>query len=391
MIDRDGSAPEPDVEALFALGGGRVSRGLERLKLARDARLHAGRVAVVLAVVTWLPLLVLAAIEGVAWGGAVQVPLVRDFLPYGQLLIAVPVLVLGELAVGRHLIRAVTELRISEVLDEKDAPVLDGALARAIQCWRGRSVNAVLLILTCIATVVSMWEAKEWLTGGWQVAGDGMTLAGWWYLLISLPVMRFLALRWMWRLLLWAWVLWRVSRLELHPRPTHPDRAGGLAFLGGTQAAFGVFVFAFGVQLSCLIADAVHFRDANLMAFREEVVTFVLIAVGALLLPLLVFAPKLMRAREDYLLFLSGSAHRGAGDLARKLRASGKGELPSDAVSGLSDFGILYENARLMRPVPMETQHVLGLVLAAVTPFLPLVFLVMPAREVLRTLTKLLV
>ena len=39
----------------------------------------------------------------------------------------------------------------------------------------------------------------------------------------------------------------------------------------------------------------------------------------------------------------------------------------------------------------METQHVLGLVLAAVVPFIPLIFLVMPAREVLRTLTKLLI
>ena len=117
MTDREPDHPAPDVEALFALGGGRVSRGLERLKLARDARLHAGRVAVLLAVVTWLPLLVLAAIEGVAWGGAVQVPFARDFLPYGQLLIAVPVLVLGELIVARHLMRSVTELRTSEVLD----------------------------------------------------------------------------------------------------------------------------------------------------------------------------------------------------------------------------------------------------------------------------------
>ena len=106
-----------------------------------------------------------------------------------------------------------------------------------------------------------------------------MTLAGWWYLLISLPVMRFLALRWLWRMMLWAWVLWRVSRLDLQPRPAHPDRAGGLAFLGGTQAAFGVFVFAFGVQLSCLIADAVHFRGAELTAFRGEVIAFVVIVV----------------------------------------------------------------------------------------------------------------
>ncbi len=391
MNDREPDLPVPDVEALFALGGGRVGRGLERVKLARDARLRAGRVAVLLAAVTWLPLLVLAAIEGVAWGGAVQVPFVRDFLPYGQLLIAVPVLVLGEVMVARHLMRAVAELRTSDILDSKDTPILEAVLAKTIQRWRGRSVNAVLLFLTCAASVVSFWEAKEWLTGGWQVAGDGMTLAGWWYLLVSLSVMRFLALRWLWRLLLWAWVLWRVSRLELHPRPAHPDRAGGLAFLGGTQAAFGIIVFAFGVQLSCLAADAVHFREANLTAFRGEMVAFVVIAVIVLLLPLVVFAPKLVRAREEYLLFLSGSAHRGAGDLARKLRAAREGELPANAVSGLSDFGTLYENARLMRPVPMETQHVLGLVLAAVVPFLPLIFLVMPAGEVLRTLVRLMI
>jgi len=347
--------------------------------------------AVLLAVVTWLPLLVLTAIEGVAWGGAVQVPFLRDYLPYGQFLIAVPVLVLGELTVSRYLILAVSGLRSPEVLDEKDAPALDAFIASAIERWRGRSVNLVLLVLTLVASGVSLWGAKEWLTGGWQVAGDGMTMAGWWYLVISLPVIRFLALRWLWRILLWAWVLWRVSRLELNPRPAHPDRAGGLAFLGGAQAAFGVFVFAFGVQLSCLAADAVRFRGANLVDLRGEMIAFVVIVVVILLLPLLVFAPKMIRAREQHLLFLSSRAHRGAGDLARKLRDTCDGELPSDAVSGLSDFGALYENARLMRPVPLEIRHVVMLVLAAVLPFLPLVFLVMPAREVLKTLAKLLI
>jgi hypothetical protein len=257
--------------------------------------------------------------------------------------------------------------------------------------WRGRTVNIVVLAITCTATVISLLGAREWLTGGWQVAGDGMTTAGWWYLLVSLPVMRFLALRWLWRMALWARLLWQVSRLELHPRPAHPDRAGGLAFLGGTQASFGFLVFAFGVQLSCLIADAVHFRGSALIAYRGEVVAFVVIAVVALLLPLLVFAPKMVRARQDHLLFLSDSAHRGAGDLERKLGSSPDGELPADAVSGLSDFSALYEHARLMRPVPLGIQHILALVLSAVVPFLPIVFLVMPAREVMQTLLRLLV
>jgi hypothetical protein len=44
-----------------------------------------------------------------------------------------------------------------------------------------------------------------------------------------------------------------------------------------------------------------------------------------------------------------------------------------------------------MRPVPLEIQHILALVLSAVVPFLPLVFLVMPAREVIQTLLRLLI
>jgi hypothetical protein len=124
MSEGGRSTPATDVEALFGLGVGRVSRGLERIQLARDARLHSGRVAVLLAAVTWLPLFILAAIESVAWGNAVHVPFLRDYLPYGQLLIAIPVLMIGEMTVGRHLIRSVAQLRTAEVLDSDERPAL---------------------------------------------------------------------------------------------------------------------------------------------------------------------------------------------------------------------------------------------------------------------------
>ena len=149
MTDREAPISAPDVEAMFTLGGGRVSRSIERLRLTRGGRLLTGRVAMLLATLTWMPLLLLAALEGVAWGGSVQVPLVEDFLAYGQLLIAVPVLLLGELTVARHLARAVAELRTSDVLGSKDMPTLDAILATTVRRWRGRSVNIVLLILTC--------------------------------------------------------------------------------------------------------------------------------------------------------------------------------------------------------------------------------------------------
>jgi hypothetical protein len=389
MTDQSKLAPEIDIESRFLLGGGRIAKGLERARLARGERLRVGRTAVLAAAITWLPLLILAAAEGVAWGDGVKVPLLKDFLPYGQFLLAVPILVLGESFVGSSLGQAAAELRRSDILAPKDTPSFDALLKTAVARWRGWSVNLVFIGLIAVATVASLRGAPKWLTGGWQVAGDRLTLPGWWYLLISFSLLRFLALRWLWRLLLWAWVLWRASRLDLRPRPTHPDRAGGLAFLGATQAAFSLLVFAVGVQLSCLIADAVCYRSANLMAFRSQLVVFALIAVVFLMLPLLVFAPQLARARKAGLVFLSGSGYSGAEHLERQLRSSRSGELPANDVSGLSDFGVLYENARQMSPVPMELRDIATILIAAVLPFVPLVFLVMPAQDVFRAVRNL--
>jgi hypothetical protein len=392
MADEERSPLVTDLASFFSPVGGRVNRNLERLRLAKGDRLHAGRVAMALTAAAWLPLLLLAIVEGVAWGSGVQVPLLRDFLPYGQFVVAIPVLVFGEVIARRRLGSAIAELRGSGVLPPDSIPALDSILRRALGLGRGRLVDLVILVLTMGAAVISLFEAKVWLTGGWQVAGDGMTMAGWWYLLVSLPVMRFLALRWLWRAVLWAWVLWRVARLELLPKPMHPDRAGGLAFLGEAQASFGVLVFAFGVQLSCLAADSVVFRGVDLMAYRGQLVAFLVTSVLVLLLPLLVFTPKLTRARDEHLVVLSGHGYRGAEYVGRRLESGTWGsDVPTVEISGLTDFGALYENARLMRPVPIDLRDVIMLVLAAVTPFLPLIFLVMPAREVVRALASLLV
>jgi hypothetical protein len=391
MSDQKRPAPELDPRSMFALGGGRIGQQLERMQAARGSRLSVGRLAVLSVAVTWLPLLVLGVIEGVAWGDMVRVPFLKDFLPYGQFLIAAPLLILGQVALGRRLGLAALELRQSDVLAPEDTPVLDALLVRAMGLWRGRGVDIGILLLTLTATVLSFWGTREYLTGAWQYDGTRVTMPGWWFLLVSQSVIRFLILQWVWRLVLWAWVLWRTSRLRLLPQPVHPDRAGGLAFLGGTQVAFGTLVFAFGVQLSCVTADAVRYHCADLMEYKGYVIAFVLVTITVLLAPLLVFAPKLARAREECLMFLTRSGYRAAHYLDRQLRASKEGALPTDDVSGLTDFGPLYENARLMRPVPMEWRHVTYLLLSAALPFVPLVFLVMPAKEVFETLVKLVV
>jgi hypothetical protein len=58
--------------------------------------------------------------------------------------------------------------------------------------------------------------------GKWQPS-----LAGWWMVCVSLPLLQFVLLRWYFRLSIWARFLWRVSRIELLLEPTDPDRCGG--------------------------------------------------------------------------------------------------------------------------------------------------------------------
>jgi hypothetical protein len=376
---------------MLPVASGRWGRFLRSVGVIRDDRIDVRRAALLSMAVTWLPLLALALMEGVAWNGGLDVPFLQDFLPYGQFLVAVPVLLLAEAVIGGRLVLANAELRRSDLLSAEDGELLEGLLRRAAGAWGGRSVNGGVLVVTIGITLVSLIGAREWLTGGWQVVGDRLTLPGWWYLLISLPLMRFLALRWTWRFLVWAWVLWRASKFQLHLRTSHPDRAGGLAFLGETQIAFSVIVFAFGVQLACLVADQVRYQGADLLAFRGYILAFVVISVIAVLLPLVAFLPQFARVRFDRLLFMSGRGYDGAVVLESKLQSGADRALPDAAVSGLADYGALYENARLMRRVPMEWRHAGAIVLAAVIPFVPLVFLAMPAQEVVRTLVRLLI
>ncbi len=89
MVEQELS--ERDIDVLFAVNDERLCRWLERLGLVSGRRLRVGRAALLSVVVTWFPLLVLSIVDGVAWGST-PAPFLRDFMPYGQFLVAAPAL-----------------------------------------------------------------------------------------------------------------------------------------------------------------------------------------------------------------------------------------------------------------------------------------------------------
>ena len=69
--------------------------------------------------------------------------------------------------------------------------------------------------------------------------------------------------------------LWRLSRLNLNLIATHPDRAGGLGFLGQSAYAFGPILFAQGTMLAGLLASRVLHGGESVMSIKMEVAGFV--------------------------------------------------------------------------------------------------------------------
>ena len=144
-------------------------------------------------------------------------------------------------------------------------------------------------------------DASTWVAGSAAGSGFGfgaLSLAGWWFTLVSVPIFQFLLLRWYFRLFIWIRFLWQVSRIDLQLVPTHPDRAGGLGFLANVVYAFAPFLLAHGILLAALIADRIFFEGAKLPQFTVEIISAVAVLVFVVLCPLLVFAGQLSRAKR---------------------------------------------------------------------------------------------
>ena len=80
--------------------------------------------------ITFLPLVVLAAIEGVLVGDKVALPLLRDLTVYARFAVAIPLLVAEERNIDSRLADAVRQLRKVELVGAEVRPELESAVRR---------------------------------------------------------------------------------------------------------------------------------------------------------------------------------------------------------------------------------------------------------------------
>jgi hypothetical protein len=372
---------------------------LRRAHLSDDALMMVRQRIIVLALLAWLPLLVLCAWEGSLLGGTATVPFLKDVEVHTKLLLVLPLLVMAELVVHRRMRPLLQQFLERKLIPDDAMPRFEAAIASAFRLRNSVLAEVLLIAFVYGAGVLVIWRHYTALdTATWyaasSAAGSKLSLAGIWYGYVSLPLFQFLLCRWYFRLFVWTRFLWQVSRIELRLVPTHPDCVCGLSFLSGTASAFTVLAVAHGTLLAGGLAGRIFFLGATLPQFKAEITVLVLVLLGVVLGPLLVFWPQLAAAKRKGLREYGALAGRYVREFdAKWLRGSAPAGEPfvgSADIQSLADLANSYEVVRTIHICPITRQAVLNLAIATLLPLAPLFLTIMPLEELVKKLFSLL-
>jgi len=350
-------------------------------------------------VVAWLPLAILTLAGGSAFGG-VQVPFAFDLGVHARLLLALPLLIAAELIVHQRVQATVRQFVDRGIVAAADRARFDAIIASVM---RLRNSAPIEIALAMAAITFGYWVWRERMAmqiGSWYVeidaaGGGNLTAAGWWYAFVSLNLFRFVLLRWYFRLLVWYVFLWRVSRLPLRLNPLHPDRAGGLGFIGNSVFAFIPLLVAQTAVLAGVIGNRILHEGAALPAFYMEIASAVALLMALVLAPLPFFVFQLARAKREGTREYGLLAMRYADAFRDKWlggqHPAGEPLIGSADIQSLADLAGAHDVLREMRVLPFSMQTIVRLAIVVALPYLPLVLAMIPLEELVgRFISKLL-
>jgi len=355
------------------------------------------RRALLFALVSWLPLAALAAVQGLAINDDPRRSLLLDFTVYARFLVAVPLFIIGESVADRRYSMIVNYLRRSGIVTGSERQSYDDLLSSARRLRDSRAAEILWALLAYVGAFLSVFyhamsEQSTWLVDG-ATGSIPLSWAGCWYAAVSLPLFQFLLYRSVWAWVIWVRFLWRLSRLRLRLMPTHPDLAGGLNILGDSPYAIAVFVFAVGAVLSAALIMQVSYEGAPVVVYHKVFAVYLLLAMMISFCPLLIFIGKLDGLRQRGLRDYGTLASRHAQLFDEKWIERAEVtedivEIPlgSPDISSVSGLKSSYETVKRMRFFPFGVRALIVLAAAAVAPMVPLTLMEFPLQKILKTI-----
>ena len=347
--------------------------------------------------IAWVPLALLSALHGDFYRSDHANALSMDFGTYARFLLAPALLVLAESVGIPRLAAIVRQFVKSGLVADADRDLYERAVSSTQRLMKARSAEIGAVVLPYVLIVgLLVAEPPSSAVPAWHGELRGNVFhfwpAGWWALLVSTPMLLMLLLGWLWRLILWSRFLWLMSQIELQLVPAHPDRCGGLRFVGTSLESFMPLAFTFGVIAAGAMANRVVHFGASPTDFKALAVGVLLFAIVIFTGPLFVFAPRLLREQHRGM-FRYGAIAQGLGQqFERKwlsLRQVDKGALEVPDFSATVDLYAVVGGVYTMRILPLELRYVLLLGIMTLLPFVPVALLTVPVSVLIKEIAEL--
>lgn len=389
-----------DPQGLSLVLGGPLYQLFIRTKLSGEGLSLLYRRVIVISLFCWLPILLLTAFEGRLVGESVAVPFLWDADFHIRFLVSMPLLIVAELVVNRRIPSMINQFLERRLIPDAAMEQFNTAIKAVLRLRNSVLAELIMIALVYIIGILFVWqeyialEADTWYTP-MTTEGSTFSMAGRWYVYVSLPIFQFLLLRWYYRIFIWARFLWHVSRIELNIVPTHPDGVGGLGFLAGQALAFFPLLLAHGSLLAALIANQIFYRGATLPEFFLQIAFLVIFLMCVVFGPLLVYTPQIEQARRKGVREYGALAARYTRDFdAKWLRGGAEANellIGSPDIQSLADIANSFAVVRTMSIVIFTKTSIFELAVLTVLPIAPLLLTMMPVEEILKTLLGLLI
>lgn len=351
----------------------------------------------VVAAITWLPLLILSVAEGTAVSGKVVVPFFHDVLVHARFLLALPMLLYGEVFSHKILGPGMQNFLSRQIVTGDDIPRFHAVIERAHRMRDSVWLELCVAIVVCTAGAWNWYDQMVSEGASWFAHPDwarlNLTIAGYWLTFVSIPVFQFVLVRWYARFLIWIWLLWRISRFDLNLMVTHPDRSGGLAFLPRVTYSFGFVLAAQAVLLSGIIANMILHKGSDLMELKGQIAGYIVFFVCVTISPLAAFIPAMVEAKRKGLGAYGTLATRYTSMFAKKwipakYDPSEEELLGSPDIQSLADLGASFQRVTEMGLAPFGLRTAAQLTGLMLLPMLPLLLFVFSLADIFDKVLK---
>jgi hypothetical protein len=383
----------PDLSDLSFSNSGLLYKLLGKLGLGHSTSKGYLTRSLLISGATWLPLLMLTMMQGLAFGNLVEVDFIKDIATHARFLIILPLLIFAEASVGRRIREQTIQFFRSGILTAEDRGKFDIIKNNTVRLVNSLRVDIVIL-LTIAMYIYIRWSILPSGISHWiyEPVSGTISWAGLWSVFVSLPLFQFILVRWMWRWICWLYLLYKMSKLPLKLNPSHADLAGGLGFLGLPPSPFMAINFALATLCSAVIAERIIFLDQHLADFYVILGALAVITIMINVLPLLVFTSPLVAARRKGIFDYSALVQKHHQDFDQKMLNEGSAESPTGnpIISSMADINSSFGTVLKMRIFPFDTKIMASTIAIMVLPVLPLLAFEYKLADILEKLARLL-